>query len=159
MKTPEELAEEYAMFGKSDVPDSVFKRQKIAEQKFHFLAGYQAAKNIYESKLQQMRLERPAFKKNEIEVLIGQANSDGYARGFKDGLVAQESWISVEDRLPETEEYLTIGYIEGTPWLHHCAVYSAKDGKWIRTDRQLPKDITSFVKYWMPLPAAPKEEA
>jgi hypothetical protein len=43
MKTPEELAEEYAMFGKSDVPDSVFKRQKIAEQKFDFLAGYQAA--------------------------------------------------------------------------------------------------------------------
>lgn len=42
-KTPEELAEEYALFGKSDVPNSVFKSQKIAEQKFDFLAGYKAA--------------------------------------------------------------------------------------------------------------------
>jgi Protein of unknown function (DUF551) len=42
-KTAEELAEEYAMFGKNDMPDSVLKRQKIAEQKFDFLAGYQAA--------------------------------------------------------------------------------------------------------------------
>jgi hypothetical protein len=64
-------------------------------------------------------------------------------------------WIDVNDNLPDTDEYLTVGYIEGTPWLHYCAIYSAKDGKWIRTERQFPKDITEFVKYWMPLPKPP----
>jgi hypothetical protein len=56
-KTPEELAEEYALFGKSDLPNSVWKSQKIAAQKFDFLAGYQAAKETYEARIKELEIE------------------------------------------------------------------------------------------------------
>lgn len=43
MKTPEEMAEEYAKFAKKYVADSVRKQILIANDKVAFLAGYKAA--------------------------------------------------------------------------------------------------------------------
>lgn len=45
MKTPEQLAEEYASFAKQYVAESIRKQQMMANDKIAFLAGYQAAKD------------------------------------------------------------------------------------------------------------------
>jgi len=45
MKTPEQLADEYAEFGLQGVPDSIRKQQLMAKDRMAFLAGYQAAMN------------------------------------------------------------------------------------------------------------------
>jgi len=100
-KTPEEMARLYAdeeCTGNAMYGDGLYAG---------FLAGYKAAAAEYQEKLNQMRLERPAFKKHEIENLLSQANADGYKRGFERGLIAQNCWISVKDRLPEQDEKVT----------------------------------------------------
>jgi hypothetical protein len=147
MKTPEELAVEYA--DRNSGGECSNDWNGLVDG---FLAGYQAAKNIYGSKLQQMRLERPAFKKNEIEVLIGQANSDGYARGFKDGLVAQESWISVKDRLPEDSDDLSIMLVWRSIEHDYDTVRWRYQQGW---DCVIQDKAT--ITHWMPLPKPPEE--
>lgn len=45
MKTPEEMAEEYASFAKQYVAESIRKQQMMANDKIAFLAGYKAAQD------------------------------------------------------------------------------------------------------------------
>ncbi len=115
-KTPKELAEEYAQFGKSDVPNSVFKSQKIAEQKFDFLAGYQAAKD------QQRKEWETLVSKGKIAM---QTLNDQLADADKvipdtcehilhmekmvdvSSSVTLNNWISVKDRLPEIKNRMS----------------------------------------------------
>lgn len=147
MKTPEELAEGYTKDWWGNLPEAEGMRKSAKE---NFLAGYKAAQEQLAGVSKVMdSLETPDSCEHilDMEKMVDVSTS-----------ATLNNWVSVKDRLPETEEYLTIGYIDGTPWLHHCAVYSAKDGKWMRTERPFPKDITDFVKYWMPLPKPPKEE-
>jgi len=108
MKTPEELAEEYAkkFAGMSAFEDSVW-----AFSRYGFLAGYQAA---------------------------------------------SPQWISVKDKMPETNEYVLVyidfsidmqqfklvemGYFNGDAWDVGNDIYSL-----------------GFVRHWMPIPKPPEE--
>lgn len=115
--------------------------------------GYKAAATEYQEKLNQMRLERPAFKKHEIENLLSQSNADGYKRGFERGLTAQKCWISVDEKLPENEEITVLVLISGDGWHDHDVAYCAS-GKWY--DKY--DDIVEGVTHWQELPEPPKEE-
>lgn len=90
MKTPEELAEEYAQFGKSDVPNSVFKSQKIAGQKFDFLAGYQAAKdhNADASKMVWISVKDRLPDKDQTVLIYTDGHETYLAKIYEDG----EAW-------------------------------------------------------------------
>jgi hypothetical protein len=110
-----------------------------------------------------MRLERPAFKKHEIENLLSQANADGYKRGFEQGLIAQKCWISVDERLPEIEEVrddykrskcaLWIDYDKDIVVGYHLTI---GDRTRVMTGFSEPP-ISNFT-HWQELPEPPKEE-
>ena len=73
-----------------------------------------------------------------------------YVEALADRLITiKNEWISVEDRLPDYNgSYLVIGKT-GTP--HTAHFY--RDGCFN------PHFSNRYVKYWMPLPEPPKEEA
>jgi hypothetical protein len=103
MKTPEELAEEYADTQHYDVD------QEWSDSYKGFLAGYQAA---------------------------------------------ALQWISVKDRLPETNELCIVN----TEWR---AIVPALYGNesWIFDEGQgWSEKVLSYVSHWMPLPEPPKDE-
>ena len=60
-------------------------------------------------------------------------------------------WISVEERLPETDNYCIV--FEPGYGCEVCMYYG--DGEWLTPDLS---NVTRFVSHWMPLPEAPKEE-
>jgi len=175
-KTAEELAEEYAMFGKNDVPDSVLKRQKIAEQKFDFLAGYQAAKEHAHAALEKAEVRMQELRDQLMEESGGRLKlfkddadakaayqealeeielDKAYHQGLKDGA---PQWISVKEGMPE-EDVTVLAFVH----------YSVDGAKLERIDSAayrgrlwlMGRDIYSegFITHWMPLPQPPKEEA
>jgi hypothetical protein len=133
MKTPEEMAEEYCA---------------SPHEKDAFLAGYQAAAAKYQEKLNQLRLERPAFKKHEIENHICQANADGYKRGYERGLIARNDWISVEEKLPEKDKRV-LWY---NPTLYSPIVVDSIAPDW---NGRLENNTYT---HWQELPEPPKED-
>jgi hypothetical protein len=140
-KTPEELAEEYLRY----------ENESHYWAKHAFLAGYQAAATEYQEKLNQIRLDRPAFKKHEIENLLSQANSDGFKRGYEQGKIVQSEWISVKDKLPDSTPMVLAKCIDG----YELAYYgNYGKGQWTNTLGTEHLNVT----HWMPLPAPPKEE-
>ena len=63
-----------------------------------------------------------------------------------------QRWISVEERLPETDIYaLVYGQSYGC---EVCMYYG--DGEWLTRDLS---NVTRLVSHWMPLPELPEEEA
>jgi hypothetical protein len=132
-KTLEELAEEYCA---------------SPHEKDAFLAGYKAAAAEYQEKLNQLRLERPAFKKHEIENHICQANADGYKRGYERGLIARNDWISVEEKLPEKDKRVL--------W-YNPTFYSPIVVDSIAPDWNGRLENNTYT-HWQELPEPPKEE-
>lgn len=110
MKTPEQMAEEYA-----NSTDSCDVDQEYAFAYKGFLAGYQAAMNS-PKKL--------------------------------------DSWISVKERLPETNELCIVN----TEWRGIVPATYGNES-WIFDEGQgWSEKALSYASHWMPLPAAPKEE-
>jgi hypothetical protein len=120
--------------------------------------GYKTAEAEYQEKLNQMRLERPAFKKHEIENLLSQSNADGYKRGFEQGLIAQNCWISLKDKSPEINQRVLLATNEKRSIVTGCRLAPAgKNEPWFHTDLGLWCG-TETVTHWQELPEPPKEE-
>ena len=162
-KTPEELQKIAEEYERSITPaiedaDSIFKHERIRSFQYGYRAGYQAAAAEYQEKLNQIRLDRPAFKKHEIENLLSQANLDGFKRGYEQGKIVQSEWISVKDRMPPPEvevlwwnETADEAGVSSYKYMSHC---NATIIEWGDAGYLFIKNFT----HWMPLPAAPEEE-
>jgi hypothetical protein len=148
MKTPEEMAEEL------DRQAVLYVSLKARNDVSYYVgmdcykAGYKAAAAEYQEKLNQLRLERPAFKKHEIENHICQANADGYKRGYERGLIARNDWISVEEKLPEKDKRV-LWY---NPTLYSPIVVDSIAPDW---NGRLENNTYT---HWQELPEPPKEE-
>lgn len=135
MKTPEEMAEEWA---NSQYENPTAYQPEWTEAKRGFLAGYQAAMNFP---------EKPDSCEHilDMEKMVDVNFSSG--------------WISVKERLPEdgvdvdgvdvlvcVNGQVLIGYVHGMKRF---------SSEW----RLAESGETIWPSHWMPLPAAPKEEA
>ena len=111
MKTPEQMAEEYAN-NQGDLEDTYCWRA----DRDGFLAGYQAAKD-------------------------------------ETNLPTSAKWISVKERLPETNELCIVN----TEWRGIVPATYGNES-WIFNEGQgWSEKALSYVTHWMPLPEAPKE--
>jgi hypothetical protein len=165
-KTPERLAEDYAAATAPVIERAFLAGYKAAQEHAHAALEEAEARivelqdTIIESqeKLNQMRLERPAFKKHEIENLLSQSNADGYKRGFEQGLIAQKCWISVKCYLPQPvngQPALVLILQKGLGgWIHEIAYHHKLPYEW---SNMLDEKIDN-VHYWQELPEPPKEE-
>jgi len=136
VKTPEQMAEEYAEFGLQGVPDSIRKQQLMTKDRMAFLAGYQAAMNSP---------EKPDSCEHilDMEKMVDVNPSSG--------------WISVKDRLPPPETEVlwwnkTAHQAGVSSWEYksHCndtMIYWGDAGN---------VSIKNFT-HWMPLPKPPEE--
>jgi hypothetical protein len=148
MKTPEEMAEEYAA-----------KEGKPWGCEQYFLAGYQAAKYECEVKIKELK-DTLAGMEDEHEGLKTIIYDNEQTN-----LPTPAKWISVKDRLPEIPEndysnsvlllradrFIVIARIE------KCVrfVRPFQEALIVETDNGDP--IEEFT-HWMELPAPPKEE-
>jgi hypothetical protein len=157
MKTPEEMAEEYAELMSFDVRG----------HQRGFVAGYKAAKD----QLAEMRnhLEK-AFQAGHLFMATGVDFDEWYARVFlaKQQLADVDkvtnssnnsnSWISVKERLPEIGEYVLITHRTSEDYASLKVMEATRisDGEYeIWGDHGI---LADYVDYWMPMPKAPKEE-
>ena len=62
-----------------------------------------------------------------------------------------QRWISVEERLPETDIY---ALVYGQSYGYEVCMYYG-DGEWLTRDLS---NVTRLVSHWMPLPEMPEEE-
>lgn len=134
IKTPEEMAEEYA----NDVGEITDDWKALAAK--DFLAGYKAA----QEQLDTVIASRDAWKED----------AERYAENADYWKVqaAAPQWISVKDRLPEPLQ-ACVGYrkIMGTVSIVHIS----SSGKWMF---KYEPEYASGITHWMPLPDMPKEE-
>lgn len=143
MKTPEQMAEEYADLCVSDA--------YYAPLKAGFLAGYQAAKELYAAKLKEAN-DTVAGMADECEGLktIIYDNDET-------NLLTPAKWISVKDRLPEEgEEVLVFGqYLNDIPKVLGVRSRYKGDQDWKYTwegsDEWIYRE--DDVTHWMPLPS------
>lgn len=129
MKTPEEMALEYAddWHKDCDYPAEILRHTKKATETV-FLAGYQAGCTNTQSEL--------AVGREVVEFLL-----------------EKPQWISVKERLPETGKVVLAAMPKGTVTLGGIR---KKTQAW---DVFLDMAIcTAEPTHWMPLPEPPKEE-
>lgn len=90
--------------------------------------------------------------------VVSQCISSDYCKGWNDAVDAMPSWISVEERLPETETWVLCWYvdIDGDKW--HTVGKLLKDGIWVVDIYETDEPEYYTVTHWMPLPEPPKEE-
>ena len=129
-KTPEQLAKEY-------VEKEQFEYEEASGAYYGFIAGYQAAKELYAAKLKEAN-DTVAGMADECEGL----KSIIYDHD-ETNLPTPAKWISVKERLPEVGKEILWYHEPGGEFsvglLHH--------------EIEQP-----FFTHWMPLPEAPKEE-
>ena len=94
---------------------------------------------------------------------------EGYKDGYRAAVWAQPRWISVEERLPETngeflvfkhyrDEYKTIGTLSFRK-AYKSLDLSKRGNYWLRYDSEYGDiDMTDVVTHWMPLPEPPEVE-
>jgi hypothetical protein len=162
MKTPEELAEEYA---NSITRESArFIRQDVS---FAFFSGYQAAQEHAHAALEEAEAEidRLQTKLSDTGILATDHIVDVSKMVDVSSSETLNNWISVKDRLPEipendysnrvlllrTDGFIVIARIE------KCVrfVRPLQQALIVETDNGDP--IEEFT-HWMPLPEPPKEE-
>jgi hypothetical protein len=161
MKTPEELAEEYA---NSITRESArFIRQDVS---FAFFSGYQAAQEHAHAALEEAEAEidRLQTKLSDTGILATDHIVDVSKMVDVSSSETLNNWISVKDRLPEipendysnrvlllrTDGFIVIARIE------KCVrfVRPLQQALIVETDNGDP--IEEFT-HWMPLPEPPKE--
>lgn len=76
-----------------------------------------------------------------------------------DSLGAGPRWISVEERLPISDEYVLCWYTgdDGRKW-HTVGELNSRYKKWILDIYNDDYDCEFTVTHWMPLPEPPKED-
>ena len=141
-KTPEQMAEEFFENWQPEKPKYIrpkarqYALEKVTEC---FIAGYQAAKDEILSK--------------GMQGYITEIRNDAWCTAMQLG--QQSQWISVKERLPETNELCIVN-------TEFRAIVPALYGNesWIFDDGQgwLEKAL-SYVSHWMPMPKLPEEEA
>lgn len=92
---------------------------------------------------------------------VSQCISSDYCRGWNDAVDAMTRWISVEDRLPDTRDWvLVIGEFvpEGGWFVPQIAEYFLDSWRLDVDECSSPEDRGIRVTHWMPLPEPPKEE-
>ena len=132
-KTPEQMAEEY-VDNRPALPSCVDNTTTIRMQiegYDAFLAGYQAAKDEINSPEKQDSCEHIL----DMEKMVDVNSSSG--------------WISAYERLPKWHKDV----------LAYTVFNSFREIKVIRYEPNYGFDFNGIVTHWMPLPAAPKEEA
>lgn len=152
MKTPEQMAEEYAEFGTQGVPDSIRKQQLMAKDRMAFLAGYHAAKDQLADAGKVMFCVH-CNDMHKGDCAEGKGKNHAALRGTQ--------WISVKERLPdEGEEVLIFGqYLNDIPKVLGVRSRYKGDQDWKYTwegpDEWVYRE--NDVTHWMPLPEPPME--
>ena len=131
MKTPEQMAEEYAedWHKDCDYPEEILKHT-IKATKTTFLAGYKAGQ------------EHPFQFQTKMWV---------------DPIGPQYRWISVKDRLPEEDEKVKIlinFFLEGTE-VREVTKAAFRNGLWSGEGVHITHPL---VSHWMPLPKPPEDK-
>ena len=145
-KTPEELAKEYC---------NQFSWNDPREEDAHdaFLAGYQAAKDEYEAKLKEVSTNWTFCCEDKARLLQEIAAASPMPVTI---FPTSGQWISVKERLPEEDVDVAIGWFSKT---------ASNKTFWTTDAAQLTNKVFSGWReypeatHWMPLPAAPKDEA
>jgi hypothetical protein len=147
-KTPEELAEEYAVI----TTNNLFYREPLSNA---FLAGYKAAQEHAHAALEEAEAEidRLQTKLSDTGILATDHIVDASKMVDVSSSATLNNWISVRTRLPDrntnvlawikcgTSEYVFIETASGDP--SECS-------GWKHYNKEQ-------VTHWMPLPAAPKD--
>lgn len=167
MKTPEQLAVEWLKEEYGDTSNWTYMGQEMSLDAFY--AGYQAAKDkykvaidTYEDVAKQMleeavRIMSPKDQVADAGKVMNSPEKQDSCEHILDmekmvDVNSSSGWISVKDRLPETNE-LCIVYTE------FRAIVPALYGNesWIFDEGQgwLEKAL-SYVSHWMPMPKPPE---
>lgn len=144
-KTPEEMAEEFADLCVSDA--------YYAPLKAGFLAGYQAAKELYAAKLKEANdtVAGMADECEGLKTIIYDNNETN--------LPTPAKWISVKERLPE--DGIEVLFYSPEKEMNCCFVgYKATKNEYVDPEGNglIARQIEKYYTHWMPLPAPPKEE-
>lgn len=117
-----------------------------------FLAGYQAAKELYAAKLKEAN-----------DTVAGMADEcEGLKTIIYDhdetNLLTPAKWISVKDRLPEVDKYVLVTHRTSQDYtnlkvMEACRISDDEYEIW--GDHVI---LADYVDYWMPLPETPKGE-
>lgn len=92
--------------------------------------------------------------------VVSQCISSDYCRGWNDAVDAMPRWISVEESLPGTRDWvLVIGEFvpEGGWFVPHIAEYFLDMWRLDVDECSSPEERSIKVTHWMPLPEPPKE--
>jgi hypothetical protein len=150
MKTPEELAEEYAKYHYDVHNDRVL-------AKMDFLAGYQAAKDEYKVAIDAYNDVAKQMLHEAVRIMTPTHEIAEDVLGACNVPEKPDGWISVKDRLPEFCEDVLVRGECGIIDQGHRIKYHNRD-TWIWKAGNY-SGCAEEVTHWMPLPAAPKEEA
>jgi hypothetical protein len=143
MKTPEQMAEEFAANKWREWDDYV-----VDEAKAAFLAGYQAAKDEYKVAIDTYNDVAKQMLEEAVRIISPQdqvADADKVMNSSNNS----NGWISVKERLPE--DYVDV------LWYDPISLQPMRvdmNGALWRADF-----TNGSVTHWMPLPEAPKGEA
>lgn len=157
MKTPEQMAGEYA-----HANTSYGHSYSIAREAF--LAGYQAAKDEDNAKMQELEANWKFCCEDKARLLNELAVAERAKEQFADGDKVMNSsnnsngWISVKERLPEDHQYV-LGVVFGDIEIGYInrLTTDPNEFSWEAGDNWIDKGHSALT-HWMPLPEAPKEE-
>ena len=136
-KTPEQMAVEWLKEEYGDTSNWTYMGQEMSLDAFY--AGYQAAKDEILSK--------------GMQGYITEIRNDAWCTAMQLG--QQSQWISVKERLPQESTHCVIRIDDG-----EYQVAWRENGHWIMFNPCcIYNSQLNNVTHWMPLPAAPKEEA
>ena len=166
MKTPEEMAEEFAKdwHKDCDYPEAILKHTKKATETV-FLAGYKTAEEKAEKYMEQEEVACDAIN-HAAEHLVKAAFLAGYQAAKNSpekpdtcehildmekmvDVNSSGGWISVKDRLPEDDRQVLV-VLNGERYKDvYVSWHNGEDFGW---------PTIGYVSHWMELPAPPKED-
>lgn len=175
MKTPEQMAEEYA--DNSDERRGHFPWKQVKDS---YLAGYQAAKDEDKAKMQELKTNWKFCCENKARLLNELAAAERAKDQLADtskvmcnttmeeikavdtgeiipitNLPMPAKWISVKERLPEDKESVIYWHdLHGTSIGHYDSTYPKPNYHWWSYSYGDNADFR--VQWWMPLPKIPK---
>jgi len=157
MKTPEELAEEFAsgMVAKdSSIRGTSYREESCLSRGFR--AGYQAAREHAHAALEEAesRIDELQSKLSDAGILTTEHIVDDSKMVDVSSSETLNNWISVKDRLPP-KDTIVLFY---RPTIFTAVMYGFWDNdRWYEAGdivAILPDEVT----HWMPLPKPPTEE-
>ena len=156
MKTPEELAAQYAILPEAQ---HMLEAPRSNSVLYHsFLAGYEAAKEHAHAALEEAEAEidRLQTKLSEAGILTTEHLIDASKMVDVSSSATLNNWISVKDRLPEKDSTVLIYTDEHD--IYMAKIYGENEAWPISNSCGCCGREERFT-HWMPLPQPPKEEA